>query len=194
MITLLARFAQEIVTCVCCCSKVAASQRLPTPSKLEDFRHNNVLLSSKGKTNGFPPGKKRLRKKTGKSTFSRKPGNSYLLATYPPCRVSMLFGLVRSVEGTKRFSGWTVNGLGCSLLPQIYGSTVQNFYFGNLKPIRSTHLPGNVHPKNRTRKTGSQRLRRIDRLRKLYEPRARLPVRPGGLYKRRLDGTLSVSY
>jgi len=30
--------------------------------------------------------------------------------------------------------------------------------------------------------------------RKLYEPRARLPVRPGGLYKRRLDGTLSVSY
>jgi len=26
------------------------------------------------------------------------------------------------------------------------------------------------------------------------EPRARLPVRPGGLNKRRLDGTLSVSY
>jgi len=26
------------------------------------------------------------------------------------------------------------------------------------------------------------------------EPRARLPVRPGGLCKRRLDGTLSVSY
>jgi len=37
-------------------------------------------------------------------------------------------------------------------------------------------------------------LRRRDRLRKLYEPRARLPVRPGGLCKRRLDGTLSVSY
>ena len=31
----------------------------------------------------------------------------------------------------------------------------------------------------------SQRLRRRDRLRKLYEPRARLPVRPGGLCKRR---------
>ena len=40
----------------------------------------------------------------------------------------------------------------------------------------------------------SQRLRRRGRLRKLYEPRARLPVRPGGLCKRRLDGTLSVSY
>ena len=36
--------------------------------------------------------------------------------------------------------------------------------------------------------------RRRDRLRKLYEPRARLPVRPGGFRKRRLDGILSVSY
>ena len=27
-----------------------------------------------------------------------------------------------------------------------------------------------------------------------YEPRARLPVRPGGLCKRRLDGILPVSY
>jgi len=43
------------------------------------------------------------------------------------------------------------------------------------------------------KKTCSQRLRRRDRLRKLYEPRARLPVRPGGLFRRRLDGTLSVS-
>ena len=40
----------------------------------------------------------------------------------------------------------------------------------------------------------SQRLRRRDRLRKLYEPRTSLPVRPGGLCRRRLDGTLSVSY
>ena len=39
----------------------------------------------------------------------------------------------------------------------------------------------------------SQRLRRRDRLRKLYEPRARLPVRPEGLCRRRLDGTLPVS-
>ena len=30
--------------------------------------------------------------------------------------------------------------------------------------------------------------------RKLHEPRARLPVWPGGLCRRRLDGTLSVSY
>jgi len=27
-----------------------------------------------------------------------------------------------------------------------------------------------------------------------YEPRARLPVRPGGLCRRRLDGTLPVGY
>ena len=40
----------------------------------------------------------------------------------------------------------------------------------------------------------SQRLRRRDRLCKLHEPRARLPVWPGGLSRRRLDGTLSVSY
>ena len=40
----------------------------------------------------------------------------------------------------------------------------------------------------------SQRIRRRGRLRELYEPRARLPVRPGGLRRRRLDGTLSVSY
>ena len=39
----------------------------------------------------------------------------------------------------------------------------------------------------------SQRLRRRGRLRELYEPRARLPVRPGGLCRRRLDGTLSVT-
>ena len=29
---------------------------------------------------------------------------------------------------------------------------------------------------------------------KVYEPRARLPVRPGGLSRRRLDGALPVSY
>ena len=40
----------------------------------------------------------------------------------------------------------------------------------------------------------SQRRRRRGRLRELYEPRTRLPVRPGGLYRRRLDDTLSVSY
>jgi len=40
----------------------------------------------------------------------------------------------------------------------------------------------------------SQRLWRSDRLRKLYEPRARLPVRPGGLCRHRLDGILSASY
>ena len=39
----------------------------------------------------------------------------------------------------------------------------------------------------------SQRLRRRDRLRKLYEPQARLPVRPGERCRRRLDSTLSVS-
>jgi len=45
-----------------------------------------------------------------------------------------------------------------------------------------------------TKMTSSQRLRRRrDRLRKSYEPRARLSVRPGGLCRRRLDGTLLVS-
>jgi len=34
----------------------------------------------------------------------------------------------------------------------------------------------------------------LRKIRKLYEPRARLPVRPGGLSRRRLDGTLPVSY
>jgi len=34
----------------------------------------------------------------------------------------------------------------------------------------------------------------LEAVKKLHEPRARLPLRPGGLCKRRLDGTLSVSY